>query len=108
MPDGNFYADRLITRAQLALVLQGIMVVLNNDATITTQYVGSQSEFTDVRSDYYAFNAIMFCVNKGIIKADFPSGSFSPQENVHAPMLFLCFGILKRCFECFIPFPFTF
>ena len=94
--DGNFYPDRLINRSQLAMVVQGILVLLNNDPTMSKQYVGTESEFTDVRSDYYAFNAIILCVKEGILEPDPSTGVFHPYKHVSGSEAVLTIRNIER------------
>ncbi|MFC1692999.1 tetratricopeptide repeat protein [Candidatus Latescibacterota bacterium] len=89
LPDGYFYPDKLITRAQFAMVLQGIMVLLKDDESLSTKYIGTESRFPDVPCDYYAFNAITLCVEEGIMDVNpedrlfHPGGTISGVEALH-------------------------
>jgi hypothetical protein len=40
-----------------------------------------KSKFNDVRSDFYAFNAIALCVEMGIMKVS-GDGNFNPDEPI--------------------------
>jgi hypothetical protein len=64
------------------MVIQGILELLNNDQTIATRYIGTDSGFPDVRPDYYAFNAIMLCIKQDIIEANTATGEFNPGNPV--------------------------
>ena len=77
-PNGYFYPDKVMTRAQAAVVFQAVLVLLKNDDNIATRYIGSPSPFVDVRGDYYAFNAIITCVNERVLFPDTASERFSP------------------------------
>ncbi len=81
-PDGGFYPDRTISRAQFASIVQDILVLLHDDETLSTRYVSSDSPFSDVRSDYYAFNAIMTVVERGIMSPVQGGGRFDPDGSV--------------------------
>ncbi|MCE5250148.1 S-layer homology domain-containing protein [bacterium] len=82
LPGGRFYPSRNVTRAQLAMVVQGILVLLRDDSSIATRYVGTESLFPDVRPDYYAYNAVMLCVNEDIMKPVSPDNEFNPDAPV--------------------------
>ena len=82
LPDGRFYPDRLITRAQLAVVMQAVLVMVSGNVLHATRFVGARSQFPDVRSDFYAFNAVMLCVNRGIMRADPDTKAFRPGDPV--------------------------
>ena len=80
-PDGNFYPDRLVTKSLLAVVMQWVLVLVNADFTISTKFIGLNSQFNDVHTNYYAFNAINLCIEKGIM--NFPeNGNFNPDSPV--------------------------
>ncbi len=81
-PDGSFYPDRLINRSQLAMIMHGILAMLNDNPTLATQFVGIESGFPDVRPDFYAFNAIMLCVQDGILEPEPSTGAFKPENHV--------------------------
>jgi len=81
-PNGMFYPDKLITRAQFATVIQDIASIINDDDTITTRYIGSETPFRDVRNDYYAFNAIRFCMDNDLLPHDAKSGEFRPYDSI--------------------------
>ncbi|MFC1542110.1 tetratricopeptide repeat protein [Candidatus Latescibacterota bacterium] len=67
-PDGFFYPDRLVTKSQFAVVIQEVLALINDDTSFSTRYIGMESRFNDVRSDYYAFNAINLCVDLDIME----------------------------------------
>ncbi len=81
-PDGYFYPDRLVTKSQFAVTVQEVLAMVNDDRTLTTRYIGMESGFDDVRTDYYAFNAVNLCVDLGIMTPEAerifdPNGSVS-------------------------------
>ncbi|MCD6308437.1 MAG: tetratricopeptide repeat protein [Candidatus Latescibacteria bacterium] len=75
-PNGCFYPDRPLTRAQCAEICQDIIVRVSGDGSLVTRYLGGESPYPDVRPDYYAFNAIRLCVEKGILGVREGSNSF--------------------------------
>jgi tetratricopeptide (TPR) repeat protein len=81
-PNGNFYPLRTVNRAEFALMVQDIMVLLNDDQTLATKYSDSESDFPDIRPDYFAFNAIMISFNEGIMKPDPDTGRFNTDNPV--------------------------
>ncbi len=81
-PNGYFYPDRPVTRAELAIVLQEIMVLLMDDQTLASRFIAGQSPFVDVRPDYYAFNAIMLGVERGILKTGAGRDVFDPEGTI--------------------------
>jgi Tfp pilus assembly protein PilF len=81
-PNGDFYPERWITRAECAMIIQEIMELLSDDPTLATRYADSGSPFPDVRPDYYAFNAIMLGVEREIVSSDPSTGRFDPDGAV--------------------------
>lgn len=80
-PDGNFYPDRLVTKSLFTVVIQGVLALVNDNPTLSTKYIGIDSQFNDIHPDYYAFNAVNLCIEKGIMC--FPeNGSFNPDSTV--------------------------
>lgn len=81
-PDGTFHPDEPITRANYALVNQSIIAAITGDASIPTRYLGESSRFSDVRNDFYAYNAIAFNADRGIMAAEKITGAFRPTDPV--------------------------
>ncbi len=68
-PDGYFYPDRLVTKSHFAVVIQEVLALISGYSSFSTKYIGIDSKFNDVHSDYYAFNAINLCIEMGIMEA---------------------------------------
>jgi Tfp pilus assembly protein PilF len=81
-PNHTFEPDKLITKAEFALMLEDILIKVSGDEKLATKYIGSPSLFPDVRSDHYAFNAIMVVTSRGFIEADKATGEFKPNDAV--------------------------
>ena len=81
-PNHTFEPNKLITKAEFALMLEDILIKVSGDDKLATKYVGSPSLFPDVRSDHYAFNAIMVVTSRGFIEADKATGEFRPNDPV--------------------------
>ncbi len=75
-PNGFYYPDKIMTRAQFAVVMQDIMAMVENDRSLSTIYIGTEFRFPDVHEDYYAFNGITLCVGKGIMEVNPDTGNF--------------------------------
>ncbi len=63
-------------------MLEDILIKVGGDDKLATKYIGAQSLFPDVRSDHYAFNAIMVVTSRGFIEADKATGEFRPGDSV--------------------------
>jgi tetratricopeptide (TPR) repeat protein len=81
-PDRRFEPQRILDRGSLAVVIQGILVMVTGDQELATRYLGETSRFPDVRSDSYAYNAIVLNAERGIITADHLTGLFHPEAPV--------------------------
>lgn len=81
-PNHTFEPTKLITKAEFALMLEDILIKVTGDEKLSTKYVGAQSLFPDVRSDHYAFNAIMVVTSRGFIEADKATGEFKAGDSV--------------------------
>jgi len=80
-PDHTFHPDDKVTRADFAGFIQHIIVLKTNDQSILTKYLGETAHFPDMRSDNWAYNAAVLCVERGILKAKM-DGTFAPMEHV--------------------------
>jgi len=98
LPNGYFYPDMSVTRAQLADILQDIIVRLSGEERLATQYIGSETRFPDVRSDFFAFNAITLAYERGLIGPAGKSGAFDPKGNVSGIVALKALRALQQSF----------
>ena len=82
-PDGRFYPDETITRAEYAMAVQRLLVVATRDNSLEVRYFGeSPSRFSDVPSSHPAYNAMALCSERGIMQSDVMTGKFNPTGNI--------------------------
>ena len=82
-PDGNFYPDDDINRANYALAVQRLLVVATRDESLETKYFGeAQSRFSDVPASHFAYNAMAICTERGIMEIDMMTNRFNPAGDV--------------------------
>ena len=82
-PDGRFYPDETITRAEYAMAVQRLLVVATRDNGLEVRYFGeSPSRFSDVPSSHPAYNAMALCSERGIMQSDVMTGKFNPTGNI--------------------------
>lgn len=98
-PNGNFYPDRTVDRSQLAMIVQEILEVLSDDQTLSTRFATKDSPFPDVRPDYYAFNAIMTVVERGIMTPESGSGRFNTDAVASGVDVLLTLRALKSTLQ---------
>ncbi|MFO7810790.1 MAG: S-layer homology domain-containing protein [Candidatus Delongbacteria bacterium] len=81
-PDNKFYPDKEITRAEYAMMLLRVMVLITGDESLYTKHFGEEnSMFVDVRTDHYAYNAMAVAASRGFMKANI-NGEFELNETV--------------------------
>ena len=82
-PDGRFYPDETITRAEYAMAVQRLLVVATRDNDLEVRYFGENpSRFSDVPSSHPAYNAMALCSERGIMQSDVMTGKFNPSGKI--------------------------
>ena len=82
-PDGRFYPDETITRAEYAMSVQRLLVVATRDSDLEIRYFGENpSRFSDVPSSHPAYNAMALCSERGIMQSDVMTGKFNPSGKI--------------------------
>ncbi|HYA86595.1 MAG TPA: S-layer homology domain-containing protein [Nitrospirota bacterium] len=81
-PNHKFEPEKIITKGEFALMLEDILIKVTGDEKLATKFIGATSPFPDVRSDYYAFNAIMTVTSRGFLEADKATGEFKAGDTV--------------------------
>ena len=77
-----FHPDSTVTRKELAVVIQDLLVLISGNEDLRTQFVGMESRFPDVRSDIYYFNAASLAVERGLMQVGKLEGTFQPDHPV--------------------------
>jgi len=95
-PDHTFRPEQVLTRAELAMVLEDLLVKITGQGNLATRFIGSSSPFPDVRNDLPFFNAVMTCTTRGILKANnLETGAFEPMGTVPGADAVLAIRTLK-------------
>ncbi|OGC06180.1 hypothetical protein A2V82_11920 [candidate division KSB1 bacterium RBG_16_48_16] len=81
-PDRTFRPDEKINRANYAMLMQNILILVTGDESLATKYIGNETRFPDVNPTHYAYNAISLMADRGIMHGDKMSGAF----NLNAPV----------------------
>lgn len=81
-PDHTFKPDEKINRANYAMLMQNILIMVTGDESLATKYIGQPSRFPDVNPSHYAYNAACLMVDRGIMQADKMSGAFNLNDTV--------------------------
>ena len=95
-PDGNFYPNDVVDRANYAMAVQRLLVVATRDASLETRYFGENpSRFSDVPSSHPAYNAMALCSERGIMQSNVMTGNFNPAGTVGGADALLIVRILQ-------------
>lgn len=78
-PDGTFRPAEGVNRATYAVIMEDIVEKLTGNAELTKSFQGTESPFTDVKTDYPYYEAVMVVTSRGIMeKKNANSGEFAP------------------------------
>jgi tetratricopeptide (TPR) repeat protein len=80
--NNRFQPDKDLAKAEVAMILEDILVRATNDPSLATRYIGQSSPFSDLRADHPAFNAAMLTTTRGLLQGDVRSGGFAPNDTV--------------------------
>lgn len=80
-PDGNFYPDKKVNRAEFAMLIQQFMVKADDDTSLRTKHFGDTSPYADVLNTSPIFNAIMVVTTRGVMSG-MDDGTFHPLDIV--------------------------
>jgi len=96
-PDGRFYPEETITRAEYAMAVQRLLVVATRDNSLEVRYFGENpSRFSDVSSSHPAYNAMALCSERGIMQSDVMTGKFNAAGYVDGADALLIIRILQN------------
>jgi len=81
-PDGKFYPNKPVTKAEYAVMLEDVLVKVLNEPGISSKYAGeSESKFHDMRTSHWAYNAAVVITSRGMMPPDM-EGNFKPMKAV--------------------------
>jgi tetratricopeptide (TPR) repeat protein len=82
-----------VTRKELALIFEDVLIKLSGDEGLATRMIGADhSPFPDVAPEAAWFNAVSSAVNRGLMQAEL-TGEFRPDDPADGPDLLL--GVFK-------------
>lgn len=81
-PDGTFKPQSYLSKAEVAMIYEDIIVRATGKQELATKFIGQDSPFPDVRSDHAYFNAVMLTSSRGILSSDLRTGVFKPLDPV--------------------------
>ena len=78
-PDGNFYPNKQLTRAQCALIISFVVERLSGKDGALFNYLSTESTFPDLKSDHYAYGAASLSIDLGLLEIkDIRTPNFEP------------------------------
>jgi tetratricopeptide (TPR) repeat protein len=91
-----FRPQHAVTRKQLAIVLEDVVIKLSGDEKLASAYLGyTKSPFPDVRATAAWFNAIMTAVTRNLMETEL-SGEFRPEVPADGAEVLLALRVLKQ------------
>lgn len=95
-PDHTFQPQKIITRAEFAMMVEDILIKITGNDGLATKFIGSPSPFPDLRNDLPFFNAAMVCITRNILETrDVATAAFAPLEPVSGAEALLSIRVLK-------------
>ncbi len=95
-PDGTFRPRQPVSRMELAMTLQMVYIVITGNQSIATRFVNKPSPFPDVSRSHYAYNAIYWATDQGIMTYNSDSGEFELHNVVSGLRAQLAVNNLRR------------
>ena len=85
-----------ITRAEFALMVEGILVKVTGETVIRTKFIGQPSPFPDVRNDLPYFNAVQTVVTRNLMEPkESLRGLFHPGDDLAGADALLVIRLLR-------------
>ncbi|MCG8531436.1 MAG: S-layer homology domain-containing protein [Desulfovibrionales bacterium] len=91
-----FYPSAAITRQEMALALEDLLIKITQDESLATKFIGQEnSPFPDVEPTQAAYNAIMNAVTRNLMENDL-TGAFRPTKHMDGAELLLAVVRLRN------------
>ena len=90
-----FKPQLTVSRKELALMLEDVLIQITGQEKIATQSIGQNSPFPDVTANVGWFNAVMTVTTRGLMKPQL-SGEFMPDNPVSGADLLLAVVTLRN------------
>ncbi len=100
-PDHTYRPKQPMSKAEVAMLYEDIIIRATGDTSLATQYIGDESRFPDVPDSHYAFNAIMLCTTRGLLETDLRKGTFEPNSRISGVDALLSIKKLKEMLSLF-------
>ena len=100
-PDHTFRPQAPMTKVEVALLYEDIIVRATGNENLASEYIGQESHIPDVPGSHYAFNAIMLCTTRGLLETDLRTGAFYPEKTISGVDALLSIKKLKEMLRLF-------
>ena len=100
-PDHTFRPQAPMTKVEVALLYEDIIVRATGNEKLASEYIGQESHIPDVPGSHYAFNAIMLCTTRGLLETDLRTGAFYPEKTISGVDALLSIKKLKEMLRLF-------
>lgn len=91
-----FKPDETVTRKEMALMLEDVLIKLAGDDKIATAFFGQEkSPFPDITASSAWYNAVMNMTTRNIMESEL-SGEFRPNDKVDGAEALLAIRVLKQ------------
>jgi len=100
-PDHTYRPQQPMSKAEVAMLYEDIIIRATGDTSLATRYIGDESRFPDVPDSHYAFNAIMLCTTRGLLETDLRKGTFEPNSRISGVDALLSIKKLKEMLSLF-------
>ncbi|MDQ7031340.1 MAG: S-layer homology domain-containing protein [Desulfonauticus sp.] len=100
-PDHTFRPNEPMTKVEVALLFEDIIVRATGNDKLASEFIGQESNIPDIPSSHYAFNAVMLCTTRGLLSTDLRTGLFHPQAPVKGVDAVLAIKKLKDMLRLF-------
>jgi len=94
-PDRTFRPEEKINKTLIAVLVQKIIFEKTKDRLIETKFLDSDSPFSDISNNHYAFNAVMTAVTRGLLKGKI-DGSFGISDYLSGDEILDILSRLKK------------
>lgn len=94
----RYFPDQPVSRKELAMLLEDLLVVVTGEDGLATKYLGQgKSPYSDVRPHTLWYNSVLVVVNRNLMDVDL-NGAFRPNDNVNGAALLLAVSKLRNAY----------
>jgi len=93
-----FFPDQKVSRKELAMLLEDLLVLITGEKGVATKYLGQDaSPYSDVRPHTLWYNSVLVVVNRNLMDVNL-KGAFRPNDNVNGAEFLLAISQLRNAY----------